>query len=198
VPDGVNLSASIERVGFADKCGAFNLGLDAAESIGARNAFEQMLAYQMAGAYKRAMEMLARAAEHHDPAEQVRFAFGTLSGMHERLEVDASTVRGRAISSSNALLAGITDQQTSNRAVFGWKIFLLRSFDIRPVSGRLDSNVGIPDPSRIAVGGASACLARQNLMAGIQVNTRPARGTIPHHSDWHRTIRCNAVALALA
>ncbi len=60
-PDSINLEASIRRVDLADKCGVFDLALDTAESINAKNSVEQMLAHQMAAAHKLAMEQMAKA-----------------------------------------------------------------------------------------------------------------------------------------
>jgi len=71
-PDQVSLEASVERVGLADRCGVFNLGLDAAETVGASNALEQMLTHQMAAAHKAAMDLLAKASQHRDSVEAAR------------------------------------------------------------------------------------------------------------------------------
>lgn len=71
-PNLVSLEASVERVGLADRCGVFNLGLDAAETAGASNAIEQMLTHQMAAAHKAAMELLAKSSQHRDSVEVAR------------------------------------------------------------------------------------------------------------------------------
>jgi hypothetical protein len=73
-PDAVSLNASIERVTLADDCGVFNLAFDAAESINAKGAIEQMLSHQMAAAHKAAMDLLAKSSRERDTVEQGRLA----------------------------------------------------------------------------------------------------------------------------
>lgn len=73
-PDYVSMEASIERIAFADSCGAFNLAFDTAETIGAKDATEQMLAHQMAAAHKAALDLLAKSAQQRDTIEQARLA----------------------------------------------------------------------------------------------------------------------------
>ena len=65
-PGYVAIEASIERIGLADRCGAFNLAFDAAESVRAENAYEQMLAHQTAAAHKMSLDLLAKAAQQRD------------------------------------------------------------------------------------------------------------------------------------
>jgi hypothetical protein len=62
-PDMINASASRERLELASKVGAPSLGADAAETIGARNSLEKMLAHQMAASHAQAMTFLARAKD---------------------------------------------------------------------------------------------------------------------------------------
>ena len=71
-PGTVALNASIDRVSLADNCGVFNLAFDTAETIGARDATEQMLAHQMAAAHKTALDLLAKSATQRDTVEQAR------------------------------------------------------------------------------------------------------------------------------
>jgi hypothetical protein len=73
-PTHVNLNASIERVRLADDCGVFDMGLDTAETIGAKDATEQMLAYQMAAAHRMAMKMMEKSLEQRDTIEMSRLA----------------------------------------------------------------------------------------------------------------------------
>lgn len=73
-PDAVSLQASIERVSLADSCGIFNLAFNAAETIKAKDATEQMLAHQMAAAHKAALELLAKSSSQRDTVEQARLA----------------------------------------------------------------------------------------------------------------------------
>ena len=58
-PDILNLEATVQRTQLADKAGVFELAIEAAESISARGAIQQMLAHQMAAAHKHAMRLFA-------------------------------------------------------------------------------------------------------------------------------------------
>lgn len=71
-PTSVNLNASIHRIELADGCGAFDLALDTAESLGAKNAAEQMLAHQMAAVHKTAMQLLENSTGQRDTVEIAR------------------------------------------------------------------------------------------------------------------------------
>ena len=71
-PDLVGLEASIHRVELIDKCGAFNLALDAAETVKADNALEQMLIHQMAAAHKACLDLIAKAQAQRNSTEAGR------------------------------------------------------------------------------------------------------------------------------
>jgi hypothetical protein len=71
-PNKVAVDASIQRIDLADKVGAFDLALDAAESIQARSSVDQMLAHQMAVAHKTCMTLLARSVDMADPFQQAK------------------------------------------------------------------------------------------------------------------------------
>lgn len=73
-PDFVTMAASSERIQLASECQAFNLGLDAAETIGAKDATEQMLAHQMAAAHRMAMMMMTKSMQQRDTVEMARLA----------------------------------------------------------------------------------------------------------------------------
>ncbi len=60
-PTLVSLNASLDRVDLADQCGVFDMALDAAQTIKAENAMEQMLAHQMTAAHKMSMKLMAKA-----------------------------------------------------------------------------------------------------------------------------------------
>jgi hypothetical protein len=62
-PDMLNATASRDRLELASAAGALTLGVDAAETIRARNSLEKMLAHQMAAAHSLAMTFVARAAD---------------------------------------------------------------------------------------------------------------------------------------
>ncbi len=71
-PDRVTVDASLDRVELVHKNGVLNMALDAAESIGAKNAAEQMLAHQMATAHRMSLDLMIEAANTRDPVEKCR------------------------------------------------------------------------------------------------------------------------------
>jgi len=68
-PDMLNATASRERLELAGGVNALTLGVDAAESIKARNSLEKMLAHEMAAAHSLAMRFGARASALVDRLE---------------------------------------------------------------------------------------------------------------------------------
>ncbi|MBM3273102.1 hypothetical protein FJY94_07670 [Candidatus Kaiserbacteria bacterium] len=94
-PDQVSLEASIERVALADRCGVFNLALDAAETINAGNALEQMLTHQMAAAHKMSLDLLAKAAVEHDTVELARLtnAAARLMNVYQQAMLTMNRIR---------------------------------------------------------------------------------------------------------
>jgi hypothetical protein len=60
-PNTTALDASMERTRLLQDAGALETGLDAAQSIGAKNSIEKMLAHQMAVCHEGAMRMMAEA-----------------------------------------------------------------------------------------------------------------------------------------
>lgn len=75
--DRIAEDASVGRVdllalpGFA---GAVAAGIDCAESIGAENSVEKMLAHQLAAAHEAGLRFLDRALRHEDSVESARLA----------------------------------------------------------------------------------------------------------------------------
>ena len=63
-PDWLAHDASRERMDLADKASALTMGLDAAETIQARNNVEKMLVHQLAAAHSLGMRMMATAGEN--------------------------------------------------------------------------------------------------------------------------------------
>ena len=57
-PDYVAVDASRDRLELANEAGALESGLDLADSIGAKNSAEKMLAHQMAAVHRSAMKMM--------------------------------------------------------------------------------------------------------------------------------------------
>ncbi len=69
-PDMLAHSASTQRMELAAEADVLSLGLDAANSIKARDSIEQMLAHQTAAAHKVAMRFLAKADHHLSKANE--------------------------------------------------------------------------------------------------------------------------------
>lgn len=68
----VATKASVERLNLIHGVDAFDLALDAAESIGATNSLEKMIAHGIAVAHKTAMGLLERNKDRCDPVDEVR------------------------------------------------------------------------------------------------------------------------------
>ena len=60
-PNTTALDASLERTRLLQSAGSLETGLDAAQSINARNSLEKMLAHQMAVCHESAMRMMGEA-----------------------------------------------------------------------------------------------------------------------------------------
>ncbi|OFW87508.1 MAG: hypothetical protein A3J37_07270 [Alphaproteobacteria bacterium RIFCSPHIGHO2_12_FULL_45_9] len=71
-PDRITVDASIDRVELAHKNGVLSMALDTAETIGAKNSAEQMLAHQMAAIHKMSLDLMAQAGNTRDPVEKCR------------------------------------------------------------------------------------------------------------------------------
>jgi hypothetical protein len=65
-PHYVTVEASRDRLPAANEAGALEMGLDAAETIGAKNSLEKMLAHQMAATHRASMRMTAQLNERLD------------------------------------------------------------------------------------------------------------------------------------
>jgi len=89
-PDQAAVEASLARTNMLGKLDCTGLALDAANSIGARNSLERMLAHQMAACHQMAMEMITEAGE-------IDFKY--------RLDANTSNViQARKINSANRLM----------------------------------------------------------------------------------------------
>ena len=62
-PGTVAIDASLERTTILHHAGALEIGLDAVESIQAKNSIEKMLVHQMAVCHIKAMEIMTKAAD---------------------------------------------------------------------------------------------------------------------------------------
>jgi hypothetical protein len=73
-PDLLNAQATIERANLADKAGVFELAIETAENVSAKNSVEQMLCHQMAAAHQHSMRLLAESEKEKDPQWSVKKA----------------------------------------------------------------------------------------------------------------------------
>ena len=71
-PDSIAIDASASRLELLADADAVALGIDTAESIGARNSLERMLAHQMAAAHKHALTLMAKISRAEDNLETLR------------------------------------------------------------------------------------------------------------------------------
>ena len=71
-PDTIALDASASRLELLADADAVALGIDAAESIGAQNSLEKMLAHQMAAAHKHSLSLMAKIPRAADNLEALR------------------------------------------------------------------------------------------------------------------------------
>lgn len=65
-PDMINLEASISRLDLVDQGGVLHEAIDAAESMGAKDAAEQMLCHQLPALHRAAMELIQKAGNVAD------------------------------------------------------------------------------------------------------------------------------------
>lgn len=71
-PDLLDAEVSIKRTDLADKAGVFEMAIEAAESVKAKNSVQRMQAHQLALAHKYAMELMADASKQRDPIIKVK------------------------------------------------------------------------------------------------------------------------------
>jgi hypothetical protein len=86
-PDMIAVTASEQRMELADAAGALELALDVAQTIGAHNSLERMLAGELAAAHRLAMTMMGQAVRLTERFEN--------SG-HVALSVEASRMANAA------------------------------------------------------------------------------------------------------
>jgi hypothetical protein len=73
-PDLLNAQATIERANLADKAGVFELAIETAENVSAKNSIQKMLVHQMAAAHRHSMRLLAESEKETDPQWSVKKA----------------------------------------------------------------------------------------------------------------------------
>ncbi len=71
-PDLLDAEVTIKRTDLADKAGVFEMAIEAAESVKAKNSVQRMQAHQLALAHKYAMELMADASKQRDPIIKVK------------------------------------------------------------------------------------------------------------------------------
>ena len=71
-PDLLNAQATIERANLADKAGVFELAIEAAENVSAKNSIQTMLVHQLAAAHRHSMRLLAESEKETDPQWSVK------------------------------------------------------------------------------------------------------------------------------
>lgn len=71
-PDMLDAEVTSQRTQLADRVGVFELAIEAAESVKAKNSVQRMQAHQLAAAHKYAMELLVDAAQQKDPIFKVK------------------------------------------------------------------------------------------------------------------------------
>jgi hypothetical protein len=57
--DLLSVEATTQRVDLADKAGVFELAIEAAENVSAKNSIQTMLVHQLAAAHRHSMRLLA-------------------------------------------------------------------------------------------------------------------------------------------
>lgn len=74
-PSSVGVGASTERLNLLADAGVLDLGVDAAQTIEAKNSIEKMAAHQISASHALAMKLASRAMDDTlPPVEQARFA----------------------------------------------------------------------------------------------------------------------------
>lgn len=71
-PSMINIESSAKRAGLLLEAGVLPTGLDAAQSIEAKNSLERMLAHQMALCHDAAFKAISQARDKEDTVDQVR------------------------------------------------------------------------------------------------------------------------------
>jgi hypothetical protein len=89
--DNLSLEGTIQRTELADKAGVFELAIETAESIKAKNSVQKMLAHHMAAAHKHAMRLLGDSEKQNDNAEKCRMVV-TASKLIEAFSKAATTL----------------------------------------------------------------------------------------------------------
>lgn len=115
-PDMVDLEASIQRTGLAERAGVFELALSTAESAKARGAVQQMLSHQLAAAHKHAMRLLADSERERDSVEKCRQA-STAAKLMDAFSRGAATLQ-RLQNGGNQIVT-VQHVQVNGQAIIG-------------------------------------------------------------------------------
>lgn len=73
-PNALNLEASGKRIDLTSGAGVFEMAIDAAESIGAKNSLEKMLAHQLALCHEATFKLMTQGMNTKDTIEKARLA----------------------------------------------------------------------------------------------------------------------------
>ncbi len=107
--DLVNADASRERLELARDAGALETGLDAAETIGAANSLEKMLAHQMAALHGSTMKMMAQLNACIARMENARYdPKDGPDSPRERANIQATRLAGAIARMNGAFQQGMT------------------------------------------------------------------------------------------
>ena len=66
-PDLLDVDATIKRTQLADDAGIFEMAIETADSVRAKDSVQKMLSHQLAGAHHHAMRLLGEADKQRDP-----------------------------------------------------------------------------------------------------------------------------------
>jgi hypothetical protein len=102
-PHYVTVEASRDRLAAANEAGALEMGLDAAETIGAQNSLEKMLAHQMAATHRASMRMTAQLNERLDVMGQAYVR----PDEKERANIQATRLAGAIGRMNNSFQSGL-------------------------------------------------------------------------------------------
>lgn len=142
-PDMLSAEASFERVELAENAQALNLAVDAAETIGARNSVEKMLAHQMAAAHKLAMDFISGSR-----ATMEAYAHG--GHVHPHCSVEAARMANtaaRLMSSYQSAMLALDRIRTGGR-----QVMTVQHVDVRGGQAVVAGTVNAADREGLAAG----------------------------------------------
>lgn len=109
-PDYVSVDASRDRLELANAAGALESGLDLADTIGAQNSAEKMLAHQMAAVHRTSMTMLAQVNRRVERMDSIFLDRLTMDDL-QRLNVETCRLAGTVTRMMNTYQQGLLTLQ---------------------------------------------------------------------------------------